>query len=58
MRILVINAGSSSVKFSVFDSGEQCFTANTERAASVEEALTQIPAALEKAGQHKFDAIG
>lgn len=58
MRILVINAGSSSVKFSVFDSGEEVFESETERAASVEEALTQIPAALEKAGQHQFDAIG
>jgi acetate kinase len=60
MRILVINAGSSSVKFSVFDmdSDKECFDSETERAASVEEALTQIPAALKKAGQHQFDAIG
>lgn len=60
MRILVINAGSSSVKFSVFDmdSGEQCFQSETERAASIEEALATIPATLEKAGQHQFDAIG
>ncbi len=60
MRILVINAGSSSVKFSVFemDSEQECFDSETERAASVEEALTQIPAALKKAGQHHFDAIG
>jgi len=60
MRILVINAGSSSVKFSVFDmdSGEQCFESETERASSIEEALAGIPAALEKAGQHRFDAIG
>lgn len=60
MRILVINAGSSSVKFSVFDmdSREQCFTSETERAASIEKALSSIPAALEKAGQHRFDAIG
>lgn len=60
MRILVINAGSSSVKFGVFDmtDGEPVFQGETERAASVEEALKQIPAALEKAGQHAFDAVG
>lgn len=60
MRILVLNAGSSSVKFSVFDMGrdELCFESDIERAASVEEALEQIPAALEHAGQHQFDAVG
>lgn len=58
MRILVINTGSSSVKFSVFDAGEEVFASKTERAASVEDALLQIPAALEKAEQHRFDAIG
>ncbi len=60
MRILVINAGSSSVKFSVFDmaSGEQCFKSEIERATSIEEALKTIPAALSKAGQNTIDAIG
>jgi acetate kinase len=60
MRILTINAGSSSVKFSVFDmdSHKECFDSETERASCVEKAMIQIPAALEKAGQHRFDAIG
>jgi acetate kinase len=60
MRILVINAGSSSVKFSVFnmDSGEQCFKSEIEQATSIEDALALIPAALEKAGQHRFDGVG
>ncbi|MDE3061370.1 MAG: acetate/propionate family kinase, partial [Pseudomonadota bacterium] len=60
MRVLVFNAGSSSVKFSVFDMGkdELCFESEIERAASVEEALAGVPAALEHAGQHQFDAVG
>jgi acetate kinase len=60
MRVLVLNAGSSSVKFSVFDmdSGEQCFESEIERVTHIDDALAKIPAALEKAGQHKFDAVG
>ena len=60
MRILVIDTGSSSVKFSVFDmdSGEECFESKIERVTSIDDALAAIPAALEKAGQHNFDAVG
>jgi acetate kinase len=60
MRILTINAGSSSVKFSVFDmdGDKECFNSETERASSIEKAMLQIPAILEKAGQHRFEAIG
>jgi len=60
LKILVINAGSSSVKFNVFDmdSGEQCFKSEIERATSIEDALAAIPSILEKAGQYDFDAIG
>ncbi|HEU5047297.1 MAG TPA: acetate kinase [Rickettsiales bacterium] len=60
MRILVINAGSSSVKFSVFDMthGEQCFKSEIERVGVMEDALREIPRALENAGQQQLDAIG
>lgn len=60
MRILVINAGSSSVKFSVFDtaSGEQCFKSEIERVRSIQDALEAIPPALAKAQQNVIDAIG
>lgn len=60
MRILVLNTGSSSVKFSVFDmdTGEPCFTSEIERVAHIDDALVQIPEVLEKAGEHSFDAIG
>ena len=60
MRVLVINAGSSSVKFSVFDmaASEQCFKSEIERATSIEDALTTIPKELEKKGQGKIDAVG
>lgn len=60
MRILVINAGSSSVKFSVFDmtTGEQCFKSEIERVSSLEDALATIPKELEKKGQGEVDAVG
>jgi acetate kinase len=60
MRILVINAGSSSVKFSVFDTaaGLQLFKSQLDRLQSVEEAVAAIPAILEKNGIHALDAIG
>lgn len=60
MRVLVLNAGSSSVKFSVFDmdSGKQCFKSEIERVAHIKDALAKIPATLQKADQHRFDAIG
>jgi acetate kinase len=60
MRILVINAGSSSVKCSVFDmtDSEQRFKFQIERVVSMEDAFTAIQAALEKAEQHMIDAVG
>ena len=60
MRILVIDTGSSSVKFDVFDmeTGEECFSSKIERVAHIEDALASVPAALAKAGQERFDAIG
>ncbi|OJT95228.1 MAG: acetate kinase [Rhizobium sp. 63-7] len=60
MRILVINAGSSSVKFSVFDmlAGEQRFKSELERVSDVAEAVATIPGLLEKAGVAEIDAVG
>ncbi len=61
MRILVINAGSSSVKFSVFDMDAQmtCFKHEIEIGTQgFEAALVQIPAALAAAGETRIDAIG
>ncbi|NBX03512.1 MAG: acetate/propionate family kinase [Alphaproteobacteria bacterium] len=60
MRTLVINAGSSSVKFSVFDtaSNVQIFKSELQRLESVEKAVEGIPALLEAAGITTLDAIG
>lgn len=60
MNILVINSGSSSIKFSVFDveNGVQSFKSEIKRSSSIEDDLSLIPIALEKAGQLKIDAIG
>ena len=60
MRILAINTGSSTVKFSVFamDSGTECFASEIERASSISDAVANIPLLLKKAMQHEFDAIG
>ena len=57
---LTINAGSSSLKFSVFDtsSNTQLFKTELERIDSVEDATKQIPDILAKAGITKLDAIG
>ncbi len=60
MRILIINAGSSSIKFNIFDmkSGEMCFKFTLERINSMDEAQQKIPEILKEAQQDQFDAIG
>jgi acetate kinase len=60
MQILTINAGSSSVKFSIFDmdAGTQLFKSEIERVESVEKAMRSIPVLLKEKGFTKFDAIG
>lgn len=61
MRILVINAGSSSVKYSVFDmdSGATRFKHDLEiESQGFDAAMAQIPAALTEAGETVIDAIG
>lgn len=61
MRILVINAGSSSVKFSVFDMDAQTTRFKHEieiGTKGFKATLAQIPAALAEAGETHIDAIG
>jgi acetate kinase len=59
-RILTINAGSSSVKYSVFDTAanRQLVHSEIERVASVEEAMRRIPALLKEQGVTELNAIG
>lgn len=58
MRILVVNAGSSSVKFGVFDSGEHVFKQSLDGLEHVEAALEKIPGILKENGYEDFGAIG
>ena len=59
-RVLTINAGSSSVKYSVFDTSAntQLVHSEIERVASVEEAVRGIPALLEAQGITELNAVG
>ena len=61
MRILVINVGSSSVKFSVFDAETEKQRLKNEFAlseGSVEPTLQRIPDFLKQAGETRIDAVG
>jgi len=59
-RVLTINAGSSSVKLAVFDTGAnaQLYKAAVEGAASIEDAIRRIPEMLKARGITALDAIG
>lgn len=59
-RCLTINAGSSSVKFSVFDmhNSTELIHSQIDRVASVEEAMRGIPALLQAQGINELDAVG
>lgn len=59
-RILTINAGSSSVKFSVYDTSAntQLFHSEIERVDSIEKAVRNIPEILAKDSITTLDAIG
>lgn len=50
MQILVINAGSSSVKFSIFEDGEQIFKSALERLDDVAVGIGQLPDILKENG--------
>lgn len=58
MRILVINAGSSSVKFGVFEGGAHVFKHSLDGLEHIEPALEKIPGILKENGYKNFDAIG
>lgn len=59
-RVLTINAGSSSVKFAVFDTSANrlLFKSEVERAASIEDAIGKIPELLKTQSITAPDAIG
>jgi len=59
-RVLTINAGSSSVKFAVFDTSanRQLFKSQLERVESVANAVRGIPAVLQAQGVAAPDAVG
>lgn len=59
-RVLTINAGSSSVKFGVFDTSNntELFKSGIERAASVADAVRGIPELLSSHGIAAPDAVG
>lgn len=59
-RVLTINAGSSSVKYSVFDTVTNTQLVHSEigRVASVEDAVRRIPALLKEQGVTELDAVG
>ena len=50
MQILVINAGSSSVKFSVFEGQEQLFKSSLDKLEDIPAAVEQIPDILRANG--------
>lgn len=58
MRILVINAGSSSVKFGVFDNGAHIFKYSLDGLEHIEPALEKIPGILKENAYEDFDGIG
>jgi len=58
MRILVINAGSSSIKFGVFDNGEHVFKHTLDNLEKIEDALEKVPSILKENGCKNFDVIG
>lgn len=58
MRILVINAGSSSVKFGVFEGGAHVFKHSLDGLEHIEPALEKIPGILKENSYEDFDAIG
>lgn len=59
-HVLTINAGSSSVKFAVFDTSanRQLFKSEVQRAASTEDAIGKIPDFLNTQGIAAPDAVG
>jgi acetate kinase len=59
-RVLTINAGSSSVKFGVFDisKNQQLFKSEFQNVTSTEEAIKKIPETLRANGISALEAVG
>lgn len=57
MQILVINAGSSSVKFSVFEDDEQIFKSSLDQLEDIVTGIEQIPDILNKNGLGNPQAV-
>ncbi|MFT7087901.1 MAG: acetate kinase [Rickettsiales bacterium] len=59
MKILVINAGSSSIKFSIFDEQNQCQISKIHKIfANIEFEIKGIIKILKDNGFDNFDVIG
>jgi len=60
MRILVLNAGSSSIKYGIFDTAQnvELHKGELDRVKDVSAGITEIPARLIVAGYKEFNAIG
>jgi|TARA_R110002124_G_scaffold17867_3_gene74252 acetate kinase len=58
MRVLVINAGSSSVKIGIFDGAEHIYKHSLSGLEHIEDALDKIPGILKDNGYDDFDAVG
>jgi len=57
MRVLVINAGSASVKLGVFENSEPIFDKNMD-GADIEDLLAEIPGILKENSHEDIDAVG
>jgi len=60
MHILVLNAGSSSIKYGVFDAEKniELYKGQLDRVHDVATAMVELPEKLTAAGFNQFDAIG
>ena len=58
MRVLVINAGSSSVKLGVFDNGDHLFDRTLDGSDDIKSLLSKAPSILKENSYENFDAIG
>lgn len=58
MRVLVINAGSASVKLGVFENSEHLFSKTLDGSENIEGLLAQIPGILKENSCKNFDAVG
>ena len=58
MRVLIINAGSASVKLAIFENGDHLFSKTLDGSEDIENLLAQIPGIIKESGHNDFDAVG